>query len=309
MNTVTTCLREAVPATRKSLVWLLKLMIPISLSVAILQHLGVIAWFAGYLDPFFRYLSLPGASAVAFISGAAAGTYAGLAVLMSIPMTMRQATVMSVMIGICHALPMECAVNRKTGSSFWLMAAIRIIAAFVCAAYLDIVLPDMEGDFIYLGAQADSTFTDVLLTWFVSQVKVTLVMIVIIYSLMTIQRLIEAYRLLPPLSRFLSPLMTVFGLPRQSSYMWLVGNVLGISYGSAVMVELEDRGMITRDDAKAVNYHLIMNHSMLEDTMVFATSGISAFWMLSTRLLFALLLVWSKRVGQMVFGKARATEK
>lgn len=111
--------RSAVSPTWKSASWLLELMIPISLSVALLQHWGVIAWIAHYLNPVFQYLGLPGSSAVIFISGAAAGTYAGLAAMMAIPLTLRQATILALMIALCHALPMECAVNKKTGSSFW----------------------------------------------------------------------------------------------------------------------------------------------------------------------------------------------
>ena len=78
--------------------------------------------------------------------------------------------------------------------------------------------------------------------------------------------------------------------------MWLVGNVLGISYGSAVMVDLEERGLISRKEANDVNYHLIMNHSMLEDTIVFTATGISALLLISVRMVFALALVWGRRI-------------
>ena len=39
-------LRSALPGTWKSASWLLKLMIPISLTVALLQHWGILAWIA-----------------------------------------------------------------------------------------------------------------------------------------------------------------------------------------------------------------------------------------------------------------------
>ena len=287
--------RSALPSTWKSAFWLLKLMIPISLAVALLQHWGILAWIAGYLNPLFHMLGLPGESAVLFISGAAAGTYAGIAAMMSVHLTLRQATIVGIMILICHALPMECTVNHKTGSSFWKMGLIRILMAFVAAMFLNSVLPAMSVPYIYIGAAAESSLTEVLLTWAVSQLKIAIMVFLIIYSLMVIQRLIEAYSLLDPLSRFLSPLMRLFGLPRQAAYMWLVGNVLGLSYGSAVMLDLEEKGQITRQDANSVNYHLIMNHSMLEDTIVLAVTGVSVFWILATRLLFALVVVWGRK--------------
>lgn len=283
------------PSTWKSTVWLLKLMIPISLGVTLLQFLGVLAWMAHVLNPLFVHLGLPGSSAVIFISGAAAGTYAGIAAMTAIPLTMKQATILSLMIALCHALPMECAVNRKTGSSFGQMALLRIVMAFVCAVVLNQLLPDTGARYIYLGSAPDSGLGEVLATWAVSQAELSLVVFLIIAVLMVLQRLIEAYGLLEPLSRWLSPLMRLFGLPRQAAYMWLVGNVLGISYGSAVMVELEEKGIITRKEANDVNFHLIMNHSMIEDTVVFGVTGISPLWLLGTRISFALVLVWLRR--------------
>ena len=296
MEKIRNAVREAIPASWKSTKWLLKLMIPISLGVTLMQYSGLLAWMAEWINPVFVHFGLPGESAVAFISGATAGTYAGIAAMMAIPLTMKQASILALMIALCHALPMECAVNRKTGSSFWIMGLIRIVMAFVCALVLNVLLPDMPGAYIYLGAAADSSLAEVMATWVVSQVKMSLMVVMIIFTLMVVQRMLEAYGLLDPLSRLLSPLMKVFGLPRKASYMWLVGNVLGISYGSAVMVELEEKGVVTREEANDVNYHLIMNHSMLEDTIVFAATGISALLLITTRMAFALLLVWGRKI-------------
>lgn len=295
MRLILYAIKSAVPATWKSGWWLTKLMVPISLTIALLRYWGVLEWLAGYLDPLFVMLGLPGTSAVVFISGAAAGTYAGLAAMMSVPLTLREATILGVMICLCHALPMECAVNRKTGSKFWLMALLRIVAAFVSALYLNAVLPELSEPYIYLGASAESTLTETLQTWAVGQSKMIAVMFAIIYSLMVLQRYIEARNWLHSLSHAFSPLMRLFGLPSQAAYMWLVGNVIGISYGAAVMLDLERKGLITKREANEVNYHLIMNHSLLEDTIVFAITGIGALWIISTRLLFALLLVWCRK--------------
>jgi len=296
LDKVMQSLRSALPGTWKSASWLLKLMIPISLAVALLQHWGVLAWMAGYLNPLFSMMGLPGESAVLFISGAAAGTYAGVAAMMSVHLTLRQATIVGIMILLCHALPMECTVNHKTGSSFWKVGLIRILMAFVAAMCLNQVLPEISQPYLYIGAAAESSLAEVFLTWAVSQIKIAVMVFLIIYSLMVLQCLIEAYSLLTPLSRFLAPLMRLFGLPRQAAYMWLVGNVLGLSYGSAVMLDMEEKGYITRQNANAVNYHLIMNHSMLEDTIVLAMTGVSVLWILATRMFFALVVVWGRRL-------------
>lgn len=297
ISTFGLCLRQAVPTAGASALWLLKLMIPISLGVTLAHHYGVLDMIALWLNPLFSVLGLPGSSAVAFVSGATAGTYAGIAAMMSMPLTMREATILALMIALCHALPMECAVNRKTGSSFWKMGIIRVVMAIVCAILLNLVLPPMEERYMFLGAESGGELSEVMTLWAWSQLKMSVVVFLIIYALMFVQRLMEAYSLLRPLSLRLAPLMRFFGLPEGAAYMWLVGNVLGISYGSAVMVDLEERGIISRKEANDVNYHLIMNHSMLEDTIVFAATGISAVLLISVRVAFALVLVWGRNEG------------
>ena len=286
----------AVRPSLKTSWWLLKIMLPISLAVRLLQYYGVIEWCAQWLNPVFQYLGLPGASAIAFLTGASVTTYACLAVMMSMALTMRQATIIAIMVLICHALPLECAVVKKVGSKPFRMGLIRIVGAFMAALYLNMVLPEMNTPFGHVAASdVFITLGGVLQEWLISSVKLVIMIMGIIYSLTVVQRMMDDLGLMYQLVRPIQPLMRFFGLPRNAAYLWLVGNVLGISYGSAMMISLEESGQITKEEANEVNYHLIMNHSMLEDTMVFATAGVSAVWILSTRILFALLLVWGRK--------------
>ena len=304
------CARTALPKSWKMTLWLLKMMVPISLAVTLLQHFGVIDVMARYTDPLFRMIGLPGESAVAFITGAAPTTYAGIAVLLSLTLTMRQATIVALMMLLCHALPMECTVTHRTGSSFAGMVALRITMAFAAAFYLNMVLPDMPQAFGFGAAPyADAAWGEVAEGWLVSNLKVSLVMFLVIYAVMVLQNMLQAYRLLGSISRFLHPLMRLFGLPQDAAYFWLVGNTLGISYGGAVMYDCIKGGEISRGKAAAVNRHLAMNHSVIEDTCVFGAIGISVFWIISTRVLFALVVVWGGKVLESMLPKFRVNAR
>lgn len=293
---ITDIIKGAIGPSVRTSAWLLRLMLPISLAVQLLQYFGVIAWLAQWLNPVFSYLGLPGASAIAFLTAAGVTTYAGLAVMLSMTLTMRQATIIAIMALICHALPMESAVVKKVGSKPFRMALLRIGAAFLAAVYLNLVLPDMPETFGGMQSVATpDTVMAVMEGWFYSSLRLSAMIVGLIFGLMVIQRVMDDFGIMQKLVRPLRPLMRFFGLPENAAYLWLVGNVLGISYGSAAMLSLEESGQITKEEADEVNYHLIMNHSMLEDTMVFATQGISAVWILSTRILFALALVWGKK--------------
>lgn len=309
INSLKSLLYDSLSPTLRTTGWLLKIMLPISFAVCLLQYYGVIAWCAQWLNPLFSHIGLPGASSIAFLTGATATTYAALAVMMSMELTLRQATIIAVMVLICHALPLECLVNKKVGSKPFRMGFLRILGALLAAAYLNLVLPAMSEPFSSLSlTSSDTSLGEVLQAWLISSIRLSAMIFAIIYALMFVQRLMERYGLMQKLTRPLTPLMVLFGLPRNAAYLWLVGNILGISYGSAVMLQLEEEGKITRQEADEVNYHLIMNHSMLEDTLVFATAGVSAFWILTTRLLFALLLVWGRKALKFVF-RASATQK
>ncbi|MBQ5938255.1 MAG: nucleoside recognition protein [Bacteroidaceae bacterium] len=289
--------KDSIKPTVKTTLWLLKIMIPISFAVCLAQYFGLIEWCAGWLNPLFCHIGLPGASSIAFLTGATSTTYAALAVMMSMELTLRQATIIAIMVLICHALPLECTVNKKVGSKPFRMGFLRICGALLAAVYLNLVLPELSDPFSALPlSSAEASLIEVLKGWLISSMKLIIMIFAIIYALMFIQRFMEKYGLMQKLTKPLEPLMQFFGLPRNAAYLWLVGNVLGISYGSAVMLQLEEEGKISPLEADEVNYHLIMNHSMLEDTLVFATAGVSALWILSTRLLFAFVLVWGRKL-------------
>lgn len=302
MKVIRYCLRDALRPSIKTALWLLRLMLPISLVVRLLQYYGVIEWLAQFLNPVFQYMGLPGASAIAFLTGASVTTYAALAVMLSMELTMRQATILAIMTLICHALPMESAVVNKVGSNPLRMAVIRIAAAFIAAFYLNAVLPEMSERLVASATTESVTSVwTVVEAWCWASVKMSLMILGLIYGLMVLQRMLDKFGVMKLLVAPLRPVMMFFGLPENAAYLWLVGNVLGISYGSAMMLDLEESGQISKEEANEVNYHLIMNHSMLEDTLVFASVGVSALWILSTRILFAIVLVWGKRIiGRMM---------
>ena len=234
--------------------WLLKIMLPVSFAVTLLQYYGALDYVARFLDPLFSRLGLPGYSAIAFITAASLTTYAGIGVLTSLALTLREATIISLMMLLCHALPMECAVTHRTGSSFWGMVALRISMAFAAALLLNLVLPEMNEPFGFASAHsADAGITAVLENWMVANLKMSAMIFGIIYFLMVLQQVLMAYRLITRISRLLRPLMRVFGLPENAAYFWLVGNVLGISYGGAVMYDCLQDGNISHRSAVAVS--------------------------------------------------------
>ena len=117
-----------------------------------------------------------------------------------------------------------------------------------------------------------------------------------------LQRVLEEFGWMHRIAHSLSPLMRLFGLPSGCSLLWFTGNVVGMAYGAAIMIDEVEQGRLTRDEANLVNHHLGVSHSLLEDTMLFVAMGISFWWICLTRLVLAMVTVWTMRLKSILLG-------
>ena len=298
------CLRLALPRSLSICLWLLKVMLPISLVVRVLQYVGVIDWLAGYLSPVFSYIGLSGDSAFVFLTSIFLPLYPTIAVMTTLTLTLREATILAVMCLVSHNLPVECSVAHKTGSRFGEIVAFRIAMSFVAAVVLNWLLPQSDAPFNFL-ASATTEVTSwgmLLMQWLTSSLSLIVTIVLIVTALMVLQRVLEEFGWMHRIAHSLSPLMRLFGLPSGCSLLWLTGNVVGMAYGAAIMIDEVEEGRLTREEANLVNHHLGVSHSLLEDTMLFVAMGISFWWICLTRLVLAMIAVWTMRLWCMIRG-------
>ena len=291
------CLLRAIPRSLSICVWLFKVMLPISLAVRVLQYVGVIDWLAGYLSPIFSYIGLSGDSAIVFLTSIFLPLYPTIAVMTTLTLTLREATILAVMCLVSHNLPVECSVAHKTGSPFGRLVAFRIGMSFVSAIVLNWLIPESDAPFSFL-ASASTEITSwgmLFMQWLSSSLVLIVTIVLIVTALMMLQRVLEEFGWMHRIAHILSPLMRLFGLPSGCSLLWLTGNVVGMAYGAAIMIDEVEQGRLTRHEANLVNHHLGVSHSLLEDTMLFVAMGISFWWIFLTRLALAMIAVWTMR--------------
>lgn len=289
------------PACRKSgytIWWLLKIILPVSLLVRLLDFYGLLTLMAGLLDPVFVYLGLPGSTAIVFITSIFLPLYAPLAIITSMSIGLRELTILALMCQISHNLPVESAIQAKTGTPFWTVTALRITMSIVVGLVLNLILPQDMGipAFIRTEVMAVTSLTGVLLLWLKSSLQVILLITVIVFSLNLLYRLLDVYRLIPKLSRGVEPLLRFFGLPASTAFLWLIGYIVGLAYGGALMMDQMRDGKVNRTDANLLNYHLAMSHSVLEDNLLFVALGVSLWWILGVRFVIAWIVVWGRRI-------------
>lgn len=278
--------------------WLLKIILPISLMVRFLDYYGMLAYLADFLDPVFVFMGLPGSTSIVFITSIFLPLYAPLAIITSMSITLRELTILALMCQISHNLPVESAIQAKTGTSFWAMTTLRITASIVTGVVLNLILPKEMGMpvFVQTNVETMSSVGNLLLLWLKSSFNIALLIAAIVFLLNFLYNLLDAYRLIPKLSKLVEPILRFFGLPVNTAFLWLIAYIVGLSYGGAMMIDQMQEGKVTRNEANLLNYHLAVSHSVLEDNILFVALGVSIWWILGVRFVFAWIVVWMRKL-------------
>lgn len=301
------CIRAALPKSGKTCLWLLRLILPITLFVRLLEYSGLLGEISVWLQPLFSLIGLPGETSVVFITSIFCPLYAPVALIGSMSLGAREATILALMCLVSHNLIVESSVQAKTGSGFWEMTLLRLLMSFVIALGLNWVMPHTGWGRVgeSLGAGMYGNLQDVFKLWFLGSMKIVISILLIVTSLMILHYILEEFRLMGGLSAVFAPLMKLLGLPRDTAFLWLVGNLVGLAYGGAIMVEQVEQKKLSYRNSNLLNYHLAVNHSMLEDTIIFVAIGIPALWILVTRLVFAAAVVWLRRAYNYIYVKRK----
>lgn len=282
----------------KTTLWLLKLILPISLLVRLLDYAGVLAMIAEVLNPIFVYLGLPGGTAIIFITSIFLPMYAPLAIITSLTITLRELTILALMCQLSHNLPVESAIQSRTGASYWGMFALRLSCSLLVGFVLNWLLPADMGmaTFAHTDAESINTLGDALMAWVVSSTKMMLLILSIVFALNVLYQLMDKYHLIEKLSNSIKQILRFFGLPKSTGFLWVIGNFVGLSYGGALMIDQMKEGKVTKSETNLLNYHLAVSHSVLEDNLLFAALGVSFWLILAVRLSLAFVVVWSRRL-------------
>ncbi|VBB48029.1 conserved membrane hypothetical protein [uncultured Paludibacter sp.] len=297
---------SALPKAKKTTIWILKIIIPVSLFVNLLQYFGVIAVIAQFLTPVFSHIGLPGESAIVFITSIFLPLYAPIAIATTLSLGIREITILAVMCLISHNMIVETAIQKKVGSNYFVMFTVRLVSSFIAAFFLNKLLPfHMQGAMAAEKAIHFQSIWQMLSTWAVSTFWLILKIWLIIAGLIILQNILKEFNLLDKISGIFAPFMGVMGLSKESSFLWFVAHLLGLTYGSAVILNSVDTKEISLEDADLLNYHIAVNHSTLEDTLLFVAIGVPAGWMIFPRFVLAIFIVWMVRLVHFLFKKRK----
>ncbi len=105
---------------------MIKVIVPFYLLVEIARYLGFVSLAGRFFRPFMGLFGLPGEAALAMMAGYASNLYAAIAVIKPLHLSAKDVTIIALMLGISHSLPIETPVTKKTGVNAWALLVMRV---------------------------------------------------------------------------------------------------------------------------------------------------------------------------------------
>ena len=298
------CIKEVIPNSIKTCIWMGRITVIITFAMMLLKYFNILPVISGFISPVFKYFGLPGSAALAYLSGYFVNNYSAIAVISTLDLDWRATTIIATMALCSHSMILETAVQKKTGASAVRMVIVRTLTAIVLGLLLNLLLPGSSGQLADAAAQKWTLPLGITLwEWFLDTLKLLVMMTAIIFTLNILQRLLTEFGVMDRIAKLFRPLMYVLGLPANTTFLWLVANIVGLGYGGAVMLDEISRGTLSREDILLLNTHISVSHSNVEDLSLMAAIG-GVWWiMLTIRLAAAIVLVWGQRLEFTLKGK------
>ena len=292
--------KAATPSALHTAWWMVRITVTVSFAIFLLKYSGILIWISTAIAPLFQLFGLPGDAAFAYISGYFINVYACVAVVSTIDISVRAVTIIGAMTLAAHAIPVESAIQHKTGSSLTMVIAVRTLASFLLGFVLNLILPNRP-DFLSTTTtelsqlpffEIQGEFLPLFFDWFTMISLLMLKMVTIILSLNILHGVLCEFGILKYISNAARPLMNIFGLSKENSFLWIIANIVGLSYGASIMVEEAQKSNLKKRDIDLLNAHIGVSHSNVEDLSIVVTVGAVWWIVLFSRWIMSLIIVW-----------------
>lgn len=276
---------------------LLKITIPVVIVTKILEELGMITLLSGYLEPVMGLIGLPGSMGLVWATAMLTNLYGAMVVFANLTgelnLSVAQVTVVGSAMLIAHSLPLELAISKKAGAPFMPIALLRLFGAFIYGFLLHTLCSSLElwqetATLLFQAEQKPAT----LLLWAVAQLKNFGLIIFVIFCIVIIMKILRVTGVLGFLERMLEPVLPLFGMSKKAAPVTVVGMVMGISYGGALIIRETNSGTMGKREVFFSLALMGLSHSLIEDTLLMVALGGHWGGLLVGRVLFSLVVIY-----------------
>lgn len=289
-------IKEILKDTGSTYFFLLKIMIPISIVVKILEEYGLIDIIGQNLTPAMDVVGLPGEFGLVIATAMITNIYGALIVFFTLSIqytyTVAQVTILACMMLIAHTLPIEARIAQKAGVRLWYTLFLRILCAFIFGFFLNIIFSSLGllqnvNVLVWKPSYIDPSISE----WAISQFGYYLMIFLVILSLMILMKILKKTGILDKLNSFLKPGMNFLGMSKNAAILPIIGLTLGLAYGGGLIIKEVKSNKISKKDTFLSLSFMNLSHSLIEDTILTLTIGASIFGILFGRIFFTIIIM------------------
>jgi hypothetical protein len=314
MHLAKTGLEALINETLRTAWKVLKIMIPVSIIVKILDLLGFIEVIGRWLAPAMELIGLPPSFGLICATTATANIYSGIYVFLNysenLTYTQAQVTVLATMMLIAHSLPLELEVANRVGVKRWFMFSIRIFALFSSGFILNKIF--VWGNWyqainIPLYPKPNKSPEFIWYKWVFEQLQNYAIIVVIIFAILLLMKVLKHFGIIAQLQKSLLPILKALGMSKEILPMTLLGMILGLVFGSALIInEKDENPTIDKKDFVYAMVLLGLCHAIIEDTLLLVGIGASLWGILLFRVVYSLIFTYLfVKMAEMPFFKKR----
>lgn len=276
---------------------LIRILVPVAIVTKILADLGVISLLGDVMEPLMALLGLPGELGLVWATAIFSSLYGGIAVFSvlspGLELTVAQVTVLCSVMLIAHSLPIELSVSKRAGAQLLPIAALRTFGAIAYGYLLHRLCVDLNiwqetSQLIFTVAAADESY----IGWGVGLARNLCLIILIIFCIIIMMRFLRHVGLLGLLERMLAPVLPHFGMGPNAAPITVVGMIMGIGYGGALIIRETAAGKLEKDEVFNSMALMGLCHGLIEDTLLMAAIGGKFAGILWGRILFSLIVTY-----------------
>jgi spore maturation protein SpmB len=276
---------------------LIRITIPVAIATKVFEELGFISFLSDVLTPVMDILGLPGALGLVWATAMLTNIYGGIAVftalLPGLTLTSAQVTVLCSVILIAHSLPIELSVSKRAGAEVLPIALIRLLGAVVYGFLLNRICLafDIWQQPAVLLFKVTAKSGD-LLPWVIDLLRNLGLIVGAIFLIIICMRLLRVIGFLSLMEKILAPVLPFFGMSHQAAPITVVGMIMGIGYGGALIIRETSTGKLTKEEVFNSMALMGLCHGLVEDTLILAAIGGKFGGILWGRIIFSLLVTY-----------------
>lgn len=117
-----------------------KILIPIYFIVTFLKRTPIIDWISSIFAPLMGLFGLPGEAAIVLVMGNVVNLYAAIGAMASLTLSLKEISILAIMLSFCHSLLVETVLAKKIGLSAVKVIAVRAALAIVSGIAFNLIL-------------------------------------------------------------------------------------------------------------------------------------------------------------------------